>query len=572
MSLTSKVNFKKIDPKSFFLGPVPPFLYAPGEYFASLLDGNAVGYNIVGKPSTISGWPSGIIAMASGTHGQIVTNGTKATILGDNNLSGQAGNGTTGSGAFGPIDVTTDSLGNTFSNITLVGSGGTIVGQTNWLVEHGPITDTLFATGATDGGLHVPGPSSGINTKFVKIFWVTGEHIKKVQMDVFAFVLTTSGKLYDWGGSNSGFAPQYCLAQGTSTPVTDVPTQIIFPGHTVIDVAGGSFWNDVILDDGTIRSSAFYVGYTGVGGINQVYNQPNAINTWWNADTALGLPAHAVQIAVNGTCTYALLTNGQIWAWGDNSMGGIGDGTELDWANYTVSPSPTGGTPAPWNWDQGLGERMGVYRKPHQVCPGKNNFIAIFTSNALCFYVVAEDANGNMYGWGRNKGGVQGDGSVGAGVSGGIAATYPTSWDNVYPKLLTSYPTTTFSVTSPFCILNPSGSPCNNYSIPTHTAPTNVFSVTYKNGMLITNLSLSTDLSGVIYHYWHRQTGGQPLQMGAQDQPIDTILNAIPGHTYSFRGTVVNPTFDSTAVILSFTVPKSNQIGPIPFGGRIILH
>lgn len=554
----------------YFTGPVAPFDFSPGEYFSSVKDGNNAGFDIVGGTTSISGWPSVIVAMASGTHGQIAATSTAITTRADNNFTGWKGDGTTGSSAYTAFTVTADSSNVPFSNIIMVGSGGTLAsnGWTFWMVEQGAVTDTLFAVGATDGGLHVPGPASGINTKWVKIGWITGKHIKKVQMDVFCFLLTTDGHVYDKGGSTAGFATQYCLAQGTATPVTDVFTEILVPGggHTWMDISGGSFWNFLIRDDGKPYASAYYVGYTGVGANNQAYNQPNAINTLWQLDTALNLPFPIREITTNMTTTYAILTDGSLWAWGDNAMGGFGNGTQLDWANYTVSPSPTGGTPAPWNWDQGLGELFS--HKPAQVAKGKSNFKHIYGTNALAPYIIVTDSSDAAFTCGRSKGGVSGDGAISAGNSGGIAASYPCSWNNYYLKRITPLATSSFQVTSPFCKLNPAGVPCNNYSIPVNGNPVCIYSIRYTNGMLISDLSLSTDLSGHLYHQIHRQTSGQPLGMGCQDQPVDTIFGAAPGQTYGFRGTVINPTFDSTVVTISFTVPNISSIN-IPKGTRI---
>jgi len=67
-----------------------------------------------------------------------------------------------------------------------------------------------------------------------------------------------------------------------------------------------------------------------------------------------------------------------------------------------------------------------------------------------------------LYSWGRNKGSVIGNGVVGA--SPDIAAVYPNSWDVTEPTLVDPFALKENKVvTSPWCILHPDGSPCNQF-------------------------------------------------------------------------------------------------------------
>ena len=187
-------------------------------------------------------------------------------------------------------------------------------------------------------------------------------------------------------------------------------------------------------------------------------------------DGQLALPHPIASICVSSAATYVILTDSSLWAWGDNAVGAIGSGTELDFSKYTTSPSPSGGTPNPYNWDWGMGELM--QQKPVQIAKGLHSFTNIWTSGADVFYCYAEDVNGQLYSWGRNKGAVLGNGVIESGF-GSLGAAYPNSWDvpgvtAVNPFALTK----AVSATSPYCVLNPSTSPCNSYAIPVTAPPT----------------------------------------------------------------------------------------------------
>lgn len=135
---------------------------------------------------------------------------------------------------------------------------------------------------------------------------------------------------------------------------------------------------------------------------------------------------------------------------GDNSCGCVGNGKELDFANHNP----------PYAWDWGPGELL--VQKPVRLLKGVNNFVRIFGGSCAVFYTYAETATGQLYSWGRNKGSVIGNGVVGA--SPDIVAVYPNSWDVTEPTLVDPFALKENKVvTSPWCILHPDGSPCNQF-------------------------------------------------------------------------------------------------------------
>jgi alpha-tubulin suppressor-like RCC1 family protein len=92
---------------------------------------------------------------------------------------------------------------------------------------------------------------------------------------------------------------------------------------------------------------------------------------------AIDLPAPVKQIGTSNSTQYALLTNGQVWAWGQGTAGELGDGGSVN--SFT--------TPVQVEFPPGVQ-------------------IAFLATDAMPYDTgLAVDTNGNAWGWGMNKGG-----------------------------------------------------------------------------------------------------------------------------------------------------------------------
>jgi Carbohydrate binding module (family 6)/Secretion system C-terminal sorting domain len=248
----------------------------------------------------------------------------------------------------------------------------------------------------------------------------------------------------------------------------------------------------------------------------------------------LGFPHPIASIVVSSSATYVILTDSTIWAWGDNVTGAIGNGQELDFSKYTTGPSPTGGTPAPYNWDWAMGELL--QQKPVQIANGLHSFTNIWATGNDVFYCYAEDVNGQLYSWGRGKGGVLGN-AVMAGGSGGIAALYPNSWDVPWVTAVNPFGLAKIlPSTSPYCVLNPSGSPCNGYTNPVSAAP--AVSAGPSQNITGTTAALSgtatANNASIMSYLWNQVSGPNTPQITLNTGAVAQLTGLITG-TYIFQ-------------------------------------
>jgi alpha-tubulin suppressor-like RCC1 family protein len=138
-----------------------------------------------------------------------------------------------------------------------------------------------------------------------------------------------------WGSNYHGQ-----LGDGTNTD-RNTPTQIssLGNGRTAVAISVGSSHTCAILDDGSVSCwGNNWLGQLGDGtDINR--NIPTQISSLGNERTA-------VAISSGGEHTCAVLDDGTVSCWGDNWYGGLGDGTTTDRNTPTQTSSLGGGRTA----------------------------------------------------------------------------------------------------------------------------------------------------------------------------------------------------------------------------------
>jgi hypothetical protein len=260
----------------------------------------------------------------------------------------------------------------------------------------------------------------------------------------------------------------------------------------------------------------------------------------------LNLPRPVVAVTTNSVSTHVILSDSTLWGWGDNATGCVGNGEELNYTNHIP----------PYAWDFGPAQLL--VQKPVRLAPMVRNFTHVFGGSAYVFYTYAETATGQLYSWGRNKGGVLGNGVVGA--SSEIMAVYPTSWDvpavtAIDPFALTS----PVLSTSPYCLLHPEGHPCNEFRIPANKAPAaNAGAdreIIMPANLVILDGSASHDTDGkVIYYKWSKTSGPAGSKITTPENVSTTVTGLVPGsYVFMLKTTDNGWATDSASVRIKVT-------------------
>jgi alpha-tubulin suppressor-like RCC1 family protein len=500
----------------------PKYIIGAGEYDCYIIPtATQKVYDVAGGvPFLVPGQPAVVTTVAAALHHAcLLDNGGNVYCWGDD-AYGEIGNGTIGGSVGSAVKIATDSLGNPFNNIVQVCPGASAAGYLTVALKG---DGTVWMWGATATGNRGNGTEGGSSTRPVQIPFPAGTVIKKIQMDLIGAALDQNGQVWTWGG-NIGYSMPYMLSQGLGNPNYTIPTKINIPS-TVTDIEMGSSFGYALCSNGDLYGMGYYPNLMGMGATAGALLVPTRLNS------ILNLPQPIKQIAVNNEASFALLTDGTIWAWGDNACGAVGNGQELNWATYVNSS----GQAAPYAWDWGQAELL--VPKPVHIMAGLNNFTNIWTGLGDVFYTYAEDANGNLYSWGRNKGGVLGTGEVNA--TGDILSIYPNSWDVAWPTKVNPLALTKASITSsPYCVLNPSGSPCSEYSIPNVANPTSNAGTNQNITTSTTTLTGSATTANantfINYYLWTQVSGPSTSLITLPSGPVANVSNLVSG-TYVFQ-------------------------------------
>lgn len=337
------------------------------------------------------------------------------------NLNGGFGNGLNTTSFSSPVSVFS---GATWTSIA---AGGDLNATTGYFSAGLKSNDTLWGFGKNTHGqlglgtiVDISSPvQTGSDTDWAEVFGSFGR---------CNFGIRTDGSLYAWGQN-----PHGNLGDGTNT-ARSVPVQI--PGtwttlaaglyHTIAIKSNGSLWG--WGDTGS--------GQVGSGSTGSSIASPVALlagNTF-------------VKVAAGHSSSFAIKSDGTLWAWGTNGSGQIGLGTstslrystpvqvgslttwtEIKTAGSTVFGKQSNGTY--WSWGYNSDGQLGIgsiasKSTPVQV-PG-TDWSLILPSWG---FVLGLKNDGTLYAWGEGSDGVHGTGTT---ASKSTPVQIPGKWQKIF--------------------------------------------------------------------------------------------------------------------------------------------
>jgi len=132
-------------------------------------------------------------------------------------------------------------------------------------------------------------------------------------------VLLSDGSYYDWGWNGKGQ-----LGDGTTGGYSDVPVQVTLPAPVTQVAQGGNGPNDgqtlVMLSDGSVYA----------WGVNSSGQLGTGTLTSKNSPVKISPPAGVTYQALmaGGVTSFAVSTTGDVYGWGGNQHGELGNGTK----------------------------------------------------------------------------------------------------------------------------------------------------------------------------------------------------------------------------------------------------
>src|SRR5437879_2055260 len=141
-----------------------------------------------------------------------------------------------------------------------------------------------------------------------------------------------------WGRTSAG------QPGDPATTAFESPTPVRVSGLSATAVTAGGFHTCALPGDGTVRCwGQNDLGQLGNGTSDPVPNNPSTFNP--TPVTVSGITT-AVAISAGGWHTCALLQDGTVRCWGDNTYGQMGNGASEGSVSTTPAPSATGITTA----------------------------------------------------------------------------------------------------------------------------------------------------------------------------------------------------------------------------------
>jgi alpha-tubulin suppressor-like RCC1 family protein len=225
--------------------------------------------------------------------------------------------------------------------------------------------------------------------------------------------LKSNGTFWAWGENGFG-----TMGNGTATSSL-VPLQMGTATNWV-NIDGGYWFAVGLRADGTLRTwGRNNYGQIGNGTVTTQENTPIQIGVQLN---------NWLSISVGSQHTVAVKQNGTLWAWGENTFGQVGDGTNtqrnypvqigsaINWVSVTAGTTYSIGLKADgtlWGWGENAYGQLGNGTILPQNTPVQIGTASDWATIAAgAYHTVALKSNGTLWAWGRNNFGQLGDGTA----------------------------------------------------------------------------------------------------------------------------------------------------------------
>jgi alpha-tubulin suppressor-like RCC1 family protein len=236
----------------------------------------------------------------------------------------------------------------------------------------------------------------------------------------FSGLITNENKLYMWGGDTSGI-----LWSDESYTQTHIPTLYEIPNNeTPIQIKVSELHMGVITEEGNL----YMMGENSNGRVGDgTFTDKNTL-------TLITIPNNETpkQLSLGNEFTGLITEEGKLYMWGDNFEGQLGDGTEVNKNTPTLINIPNNETPKQlslgekhagiiteegnlymwgYNSDGQLGDGTEVDKNTPTLINIPNNETPKQLSLGSDFSGLITEEN-NLYMWGHNNGGQLGDGTL----------------------------------------------------------------------------------------------------------------------------------------------------------------